>query len=108
MLNYFQANSGESLGTEVNLAKAVFIQNGYNITEYYRSAAKELINSELISVNFKMNGAQAQQTINQYVFFINYLNKGSSCYTKRPLSLLVINLICVVFYCIILLTSLPV
>lgn len=70
LLNYFQSNSGENLGTQVNLAKAVFIQNDYKILPKYKTAAKEYLNSELITVNFKLNGEQSQKTINQYVFNI--------------------------------------
>lgn len=70
LLNYFQSNSGEKLGTKVNLAKAVFIQNGYNILPKYKTAAKEYLNSELITVDFKLYGEQSQKTINQYVLNI--------------------------------------
>jgi len=67
LLNYFQANSGEKLGSEVNLAKAVFVQNGYNITKSYIKAAEEYLYSKLITVNFKSDGEKAKQIINQWV-----------------------------------------
>jgi len=56
------------LGSKINLAKAIFIQNGYNISKNFKSVAKEYLQSELITVNFKSNGLQAQQAINEYVY----------------------------------------
>jgi len=73
LLNYFQANSGEKLGTQVNLAKAVFVQNGYNITKSYIKAAEEYLNSKLITVNFKSDGEKAKQIINQCVLITNHI-----------------------------------
>jgi len=67
LLNYFQANSGEKLGTEVNLAKAMFVQNGYNITNSFIKAAEDYLNTKLVTVNFKSDGVQAKHIINQYV-----------------------------------------
>lgn len=67
LLNYFQINSGENLGTEVNLAKAIFVQEGYYIKEEFENAVKQFLNSELKHVDFKSNGEAAQRTINQYV-----------------------------------------
>ncbi|XP_027841673.1 leukocyte elastase inhibitor-like isoform X3 [Aphis gossypii] len=67
LLNYFQANSGEKLGSEVNLAKAIFVQNGYNITKNFIKAADEYLNSKLITVNFKSDGEHTKHIINQWV-----------------------------------------
>lgn len=71
MLSYFEDNN-TGVGTQVNLAKAIFIQNNYNISKFYKLAITEYIPSELIAVDFKQNGQQAQQTINQYVLSISY------------------------------------
>lgn len=65
LLNYFQYAPTETLGTKVNLAKAVFIQNGYNVLQNYKTLAKEYLNSEIITVDFSNNGPKAQQTINK-------------------------------------------
>jgi len=65
LLNNFQNNSVENSGTQVNLAKSIFVQNGYNILTSYKTAAEEYLNSELIMVDFKSKGEQAQTTINQ-------------------------------------------
>lgn len=65
LLNYFQYSSAETLGTRVNLAKAVFIQNGYNVLQNYKTLAKEYLNSEIITVDFNNNGQRAQQTVNK-------------------------------------------
>jgi serine protease inhibitor len=73
LLNYFQTNSGEKLGSEVNLEKAVFVQNGYNITKSYIKAAEEYLTSQLITVNFKSDGEKAKQIINQCVLIINHI-----------------------------------
>jgi len=66
LFNYFEKNNS-SLGTQINLAKAIFVQNDYNISKNYILSATEYLYSELITVNFKLNGLQAKQTINQYV-----------------------------------------
>lgn len=73
MLNYFQANSGEKLGTEVNLAKAMFVQNGYNITKKFIKAAEDYLNIKLVTVNFKSDGVHAKHIINQYVLITNHI-----------------------------------
>lgn len=67
LLKYFQDNSGETLGSQVNLAKAIFVQNGYNISNNFKTVAKDVLNSELVKVDFNMQGPQAQKTINKYV-----------------------------------------
>jgi len=67
LLNNFQNNSVENSSTHINLAKSIFVQNGYNILANYKAAAKEYLNSELITVDFQLKGEQAQTTINQYV-----------------------------------------
>lgn len=79
LLNNIQVNSGDISGTQVNLAKAIFIQNDYNITTNFKMIAKEFLNSELITVDFKLNGHQAQKTINQYVLFIIKFNTFNLC-----------------------------
>lgn len=71
LLSYFEDNN-TGLGTQVNLAKAIFIQNDYNISKFYKQAITKYVPSELIAVDFKLNGQQAQQTINQYVLRISY------------------------------------
>lgn len=73
LLNYFQTNSGEKLGTEVNLAKAMFIQNGYNITKYFIKAAEDYLSSKLVTVNFKSDGENSRHIINQYVLITNHI-----------------------------------
>lgn len=66
LLNYFEgSNANNTLGVHINLAKAVFIQNDYNITNYYKLVAKDYLHTELIPVDFKLNELQTQQTINQ-------------------------------------------
>lgn len=72
LLNYFQVNSGEKLGTEVNLAKAIFVQNGYNITKNFIKAAEDYLKSKLITVNFKSDGEHTKHIINQYVLITNH------------------------------------
>jgi len=66
LLNYFQTNSGEKLGTEVNLAKAMFVQNGYNLTKPFLKAAEDYLNTKLVTVNFKSEGEHTRHIINQY------------------------------------------
>lgn len=73
LLNYFQSNSGEKLGTEVNLAKAMFVQNGYNITKNFIKAAEDDLNTKLVTVNFKSDGVHAKHIINQYVLITNHI-----------------------------------
>lgn len=72
LFNYFE-NNHSSLGTQVNLAKAIFVQNDYNISKNYINSVTQYLYSELITVNFKLNGQQAQHTINQYVLTINHI-----------------------------------
>lgn len=67
LLKYFEDHSGETLGSHVNLAKGIFIQDGYNITTNFKDVAKNVLSTELLTVNFKTNGPQAQKTINKYV-----------------------------------------
>jgi len=72
LLNYFQINSGEKLGTEVNLAKAMFIQNGYNLTKNFIKAAEDYLNTKLVTVNFKSDGEHTKHIINQYVLVTTF------------------------------------
>ncbi|XP_050437942.1 serine protease inhibitor 42Dd-like [Adelges cooleyi] len=68
LLDKFQANASNALGTtQVNLAKAIFVQEGYNITSNYKTVVKELLKSELITVDFMNNGYITQQKINHWV-----------------------------------------
>jgi len=73
LLNYFQVNSGENLGTQVNLAKAIFVQNGYNITKHFIKAAEDNLNCKLVTVNFKTDGEHTKNIINQYVLILNHI-----------------------------------
>lgn len=70
LLNSFNKNSGNNLSTQLNVAKTIFVQSGYNITTYYKTVIKEYLNTELTPVDFKWNGQQAQQIINKYVLAI--------------------------------------
>ncbi|XP_050526222.1 leukocyte elastase inhibitor-like isoform X2 [Daktulosphaira vitifoliae] len=68
LLDKFQIDTNNTVGTtQINLAKSIFVQDGYNLTKKYRAMAKELLKSELIIVDFKNNGFQAQKRINQWV-----------------------------------------
>lgn len=72
LLNSLDRNSDNNLSVQLNVAKTIFVQNGYNITTYYKSAIKDYLNTELTPVDFKLNGQQAQQIINKYVLTSYY------------------------------------
>ncbi|CAG9765438.1 unnamed protein product [Ceutorhynchus assimilis] len=67
MLYKLNKTAGFQLGQEINVASALFVQQGYPIRPVYRSTAEDLYSSSIMSVDFENNARLAQKEINDWV-----------------------------------------
>ncbi|KAK9886887.1 hypothetical protein WA026_019145 [Henosepilachna vigintioctopunctata] len=67
MILKLEKTSGFVIGSQVNFATAIFVQNNYPIRKIYQSTAGSVYQSEVLNLDFKENPAYAQRAINAWV-----------------------------------------
>lgn len=64
---FFKLNQSSNLAEQINVAAAIFVQNGYPIRDLYRETSERVYNNEVLNLDFQGNGVHALQTINTWV-----------------------------------------
>ncbi|KAL3267200.1 hypothetical protein HHI36_011336 [Cryptolaemus montrouzieri] len=67
MILKLETTSGFVIGSQVNFASAIFIQDNYPIRKLYQETAEKIYQSEVLNLDFEKNPVHAQRSINAWV-----------------------------------------
>lgn len=67
MIIKLEKTSGFIIGTQVNFATAIFVQNNFPIRNLYKNTAESIYQSEVLNLDFQLNPVHAQKSINAWV-----------------------------------------
>ncbi|KAI4463976.1 serine protease inhibitor serpin [Holotrichia oblita] len=64
---FSKLHRNSDLVEQINVAAAIFVQDGYPIRDLYRDMSERIYKNEILSLDFKRDGIQAQRAINSWV-----------------------------------------
>ncbi|GJQ77368.1 SRPN6 [Trypoxylus dichotomus] len=64
---FFKLHESSGLDEQIDVAAAIFVQQGYPIRDLYKEMSRRIYNNEVLNVDFHGNGEHAQQVINTWV-----------------------------------------
>ncbi|XP_044748515.1 serine protease inhibitor 28Dc isoform X2 [Coccinella septempunctata] len=67
MIVKLEKTSGFIIGSQVNFATAIFVQNNFPIRNIYKNTAESIYQSEVLNLDFQQNPVHAQKSINAWV-----------------------------------------
>ncbi|KAG7188358.1 hypothetical protein KM043_008013 [Ampulex compressa] len=67
LLDVVRYKAVDTSGVRLDIANAIFVQNGYSIRPEYRTIVENCYKSEVLNLDFARNGGEAKNVINNWV-----------------------------------------